>query len=75
MKLHDTAIAQIAKIVQMAILTGTDIVDHLRMVELEVNKDGLLKLEKEYKEIFDSSIEKMLTNVNSQSEEEEEDEH
>jgi len=74
MKLHDTAIAQIAKIVQMAILTGTDIVDHLRMVELEVNKDGLLKLEKEYKEIFDSSIEKMLTNVNSQSEEEE-DEH
>jgi hypothetical protein len=74
MKLHDTAIAQIAKIVQMAILTGTDIVDHLRMVELEVNKDGLLKLEKEYKEIFDNSIEKMLTNVNSQSKEEE-DEH
>ena len=51
MKLHDTAIAQVAKIVQMAILTGTDIVDHLRMVELEVNKDGLLTLEKEYKEI------------------------
>ena len=74
MKLHDTAIAQIAKIVQMAILTGTDILDHLRMVELEVNKDGLLKLEKEYKEIFDNSIEKMLTNVNSQSKEEE-DEH
>lgn len=70
MKLHDTAIAQVAKIVQMAILTGTDIVDHLRMVELEENKDGLLTLEREYKEIFDNSIEKMLTNVNSQSKEE-----
>ena len=70
MKLHDTAIAQVAKIVQMAILTGTDIVDHLRMVELEENKDGLLTLEREYKEIFNNSIEKMLTNVNSQSKEE-----
>ena len=74
MKLHDTAIAQVAKIVQMAILTGTDIVDHLRMVELEVNKDGLLTLEKEYKKIFDNSIEKMLTNANSHNKEEE-DEH
>ena len=74
MKLHDTAIAQVAKIVQMAILTGTDIVDHLRMVELEANKDGLLTLEKEYKKIFDNSIEKMLTNASSHSKEEE-DEH
>ena len=74
MKLHDTAIAQVAKIIQMAILTGTDIVDHLRMVELEENKDGLLTIESEYKEIFDNSIEKMLTNANSQDKEEE-DEH
>ena len=32
-KLSDNAIAHIAKIVQVAILTGTDIVDNLRMAE------------------------------------------
>ena len=70
MKLQDSAIAQVAKIVQMAILTGTDIVDHLRMLELEEDKEGKLTLEKEYKEVFDRSIEKMLSNVNTQIEEE-----
>tara|TARA_B100001121_G_scaffold305990_1_gene324672 strand:- start:532 stop:756 length:225 start_codon:yes stop_codon:yes gene_type:complete len=63
MKLHDTSIAQIAKIIQMAILTGTDIVDHLRMVTLEVQEDNMLHVEKEYKKVFDESISKMLSNV------------
>ena len=63
MKLHDTSIAQIAKIIQMAILTGTDIVDHLRMVTLEVQEDNMLHVEQEYKKVFDESISKMLSNV------------
>tara|TARA_Y100000589_G_C26937735_1_gene541038 strand:+ start:254 stop:430 length:177 start_codon:yes stop_codon:yes gene_type:complete len=47
----------------MAILTGTDIVDHLRMVTLEVQEDNMLHVEKEYKKVFDESISKMLSNV------------
>lgn len=74
MKLHDTSIAQIAKIIQMAILTGTDIVDHLRMVTLEVQEDNMLHVEQEYKKVFDESISKMLSNVPKQ-EEEIQDEH
>ena len=69
MKLHDTSIAQISKILQMAILTGTDIVDHLRMVTLEEQEDGMLYIEKEYKKIFDDSISKMLSNALDKDEE------
>ena len=74
MKLHDTTIAQISKILQMAILTGTDIVDHLRMVTLEVQEDGMLHVEKDYKKIFDDSISKMLSKV-PEKDEEIQDEH
>ncbi len=74
MKLHDTSIAQISKILQMAILTGTDIVDHLRMVTFEDQEDGMLYIEKEYKKIFDDSISKMLSSV-PEKDEEIQDEH
>ena len=62
MLLHDSTIAHIAKIIQIAILTGTDIVDHLRMVTLEEGKDEKLILNEEYSQIFEEQIQKMLNN-------------
>ena len=35
MKLSDEVIAHVARLLQMAILTGTDLVDHLRMIRLK----------------------------------------
>lgn len=58
-KLHDTAIAHVAKVLQVALLTGTDIIDHLRMIELE-EKDGFMYLNEEYEKNHNLSIEKML---------------
>ncbi len=58
-KLDDTTIAQIAKCVQIAILTGTDVVDHLRQLELEVN-DKTIFVTDNYKETFETNIQKML---------------
>jgi Asp-tRNA(Asn)/Glu-tRNA(Gln) amidotransferase B subunit len=69
MKLDDTAIAQIVKLIQMALLTGTDIVDHLRMMILDQGDNEKLVMNKEYQEVFDASIEKMLQNSNTQDEE------
>lgn len=69
MKLDDTAIAQIVKLIQMALLTGTDIVDHLRMMILDQDDNEKLVMNKEYQEVFDASIEKMLQNSNTQDEE------
>ena len=37
--LSDETIGQVAKLLQLAMLTGTDIVDNLRMLKLSVNQD------------------------------------
>lgn len=74
MNLDDTAIAQIVKLIQMALLTGTDIVDHLRMLMLELNDQGKLVINSEYEEAFNSSLEKMMSNVELKLESEKKDE-
>lgn len=71
MKLHDTTIGHIAKLVQIAILTGTDVVDHLRMLTLK-NDEEFLHLEDEYYEIFNSQVERMLENASTVQEKSEE---
>lgn len=58
--LSDEFIAQVAKLLQMALLTGTNIGDNLRLVQLTPNDDGKLTLTEEYKKSFETSIEKML---------------
>ena len=63
MILHDTTISKIAQLVQMAILTGTDIIDHLRMLKLQGSEDGYLYVDEEYEKIFNDSIDKMLSNA------------
>ena len=70
MKLNDEVIAHIAKLLQIAILTGTDIVDHLRMLTLESGENGKLTINPEYQEVFEASLEKMLQNVNNNAESE-----
>ena len=60
-QLCDSAIAQIAKILQGAILTGTDISDNLRQLELtESEESGKLTVSEGYQEIFNNNVEKMV---------------
>ena len=61
-KLSDSAIGQIAKLLQLAILSGTDVVDHLRTLKL-VATDGNLELESSYKDQFEKNLESMLGDV------------
>jgi len=67
-KLSDNAIAHIAQIVQVAILTGTDIVDNLRMAEF-VTTNGQLDLSPDYHEAFNANIQAMITEIATQNEE------
>lgn len=62
MNLHDNTIGHIAKLIQMAILSGTDITDHLRMMRLKITDTNSLVLEEEYESIFNDQIQKMLSN-------------
>ena len=67
MNLHDSTIAHIAKLVQMAIITGTDITDHLRMMHLVLAEDSKLVLEEKYQEVFDVSLTKLIENSKQNS--------
>ena len=64
MHLHDKTIGHIAKLLQLAMITGTDIIDHLRMMKLAVGDDGLINIDKEYENNHDGSINDMIKKVN-----------
>lgn len=58
-KLNDSVIAHFVKLLQLGLLTGTDIVDHFRMVRLSIEEDELF-LNKDYENTQEQNIEKML---------------
>jgi len=62
MRLSDNSIAQLVKLLQLAILTGTDISDNIRMVQF-VENDGVLDLDPDYVENFEKNLEKMQDEV------------
>ena len=70
--LSNEVIFHLAKVLQMAILSGTDVIDHLRMIKVTESKENNeeLVLTDKYREISDSQIQKMLDDVNSLSIEE-----
>jgi len=63
--LSDTAIAHIAKILQVAILTGTDISDNLRQFELVTDENGKLTVSENFVNTFNNNVEKMMQEVQS----------
>jgi len=68
-RLSDEVIGNVAKLVQIAILTGTDIVDNMRMMKLTDDGDGNLILEENFKASFDSNIKGMLEAAENSQEE------
>ncbi len=62
MKLNDEVIGHIAKLVQLAMLSGTDVVDHLRTIQL-VEADGELFLSEDCVAQTENSITKMLSEI------------
>ena len=59
-RLSDDVISQIAKVLQLAILSGTDVVDHLRMIRLSLTSDDVtLTLSDQYRAISEDNIGKM----------------
>lgn len=56
LKLSDDTIALIRELVQLSILTGTNIVDHMRAIRLEL-ADGAVQPTEEYVVAYNSQIE------------------
>ena len=62
MKLDDSVIAHIAQLIQIAIITGTDIVDNMRMMVL-TESDGVLSLDPDYENQNKENLQRMLDQV------------
>ena len=58
-KMSDFSISQIVKLIQMGILTGTDVSDQLRTFELCVNSEGNLDPSPDFIENFQNNINKL----------------
>ena len=73
LSLSDSVIAHVARLLQVSMLTGTDIVDHMRMVRLTedasqyTDDNHTLILDEEYSSIFDGTLDKMMENVSQQN--------
>lgn len=65
-KLSDQTIGQIAKLLQIAIITGTDIVDNLRTIRLNVNDAEQLDPTQDYLENFEANLSRMIDNLADQ---------
>ncbi len=65
LRLTDEVIGQIAKLVQLAILTGTDIVDNMRMIRLTVDEENTdrLNLSESYRTLANSQVESLLEDL------------
>jgi len=59
-KLDDAVLVRIVQIIQEAMLTGTDCVDYMRLMELEVDNGGKLHLTEHYKTVVEKEYETLL---------------
>lgn len=66
-RLSDSLIGQIRDLIQLAILTRTNIIDHFRILRLEASpdpgKDSDLVLTPEYVEYYNNTIKKLAEEV------------
>ena len=61
-KFSDDVIAKIAQVLQIAILSGTDIVDNLRTMRLVVDGNELV-CDPDFLEVFEQNIQNMMNEV------------
>ena len=62
LKLNDSVIAHLAKLLQLSIITGTDIVDHMRQIRVSV-EDNELYLTEDYETQSEENIQRMLVEI------------
>ena len=62
----DTVVSTIAKTLQLALLTGTDVVDNLRQIEVVENENGTLSVTPNDSSQFEHWVAKLLEELEAQ---------
>jgi len=62
-KLSDRTIAQIVQLLQLGILTGTDITDHMRTLRVVPNQDGYVDPDPEFVVEFEANVARMRDEI------------
>ena len=62
-RLSDQTIGQIAKLLQIAIITGTDVVDNLRTIRLHSSDNEQLDPTPDYLESFEANLSRMIESM------------
>lgn len=65
-KLSDSTIAQIIQLVQMGILTGTDITDQIRTLRVVTTNEGTVSPDPAFVETFNKNLEKLTEMANNE---------
>ncbi len=70
-RLSDEVIGEVAKLIQVAILTGTDVIDNLRTVRVVADSDNsVVSLDEDYKAQSQKNIESLLQEAETLSSQE-----
>ena len=64
LKLSDDLIAVVRELVQLALITGTNIVDHLRAVEVELDEQEKVVPTVGYVEAYNKMVEELVQKAN-----------
>ena len=67
-KLSDSCISQIVRLIQLGILTGTDVSDQLRTFEIVATEDGTLQPSPDFLENFEKNIQNMAEEATKNAE-------
>jgi hypothetical protein len=65
-KLSDKTIAQIVRLLQFGLLTGTDISDQFRTLRVVLGEDNLIEPDPSFMEDFELNLEKLQEEASSQ---------
>jgi len=60
-KLSDDVIGQIVQLIQLGILTGTDISDQMRTLRVVIGENQTLEPCPDYMEVFNDNMDRMMT--------------
>ena len=68
-KLSDNCINQIVRLIQLGILTGTDVSDQLRTFEVVESENGILQPSPDFLENFESNLQKLAQEAEQNAQE------